>query len=193
LHDIEPHFGWRNKYRAEQDQYSPFYGRQYSEFGFSNRIYNYLIHPQWDEFGAETLYAKILFVDYEERYAIVELIGEWNDAVHNDIMHFKRFVIDQLLEHGIKFFILVMEGVLNFHGEDTDYYEEWIDEISDLGGWVALVNVLGHVRQELDDTKLDQYLHYGDYLNDLTWRPQKPSRFFEAIEGLLQTETRRLY
>ena len=193
MHDIEPHFQWRERYRAEDDDASPFYGRQYSQFGFPNRVYNYLIHPQWDEFGAETLYLKILYVDYDQRYAIIELIGEWNDAVHNDSMHLKREVIDHLVREGISKYILVMEGVLNYHGSDTDYYEEWFDEIGDDDGWIALLNVHHQVRQELDQTGLDSYLHYGDYLNNITWRPQKPQRMYEAIEGVLSTGVRRLY
>ncbi|MEO0731894.1 MAG: hypothetical protein AAFZ52_03595 [Bacteroidota bacterium] len=193
MHDIEPHFGWRERYRAEDDQYSPFYGRQYSEFGFSNRVYNYLLHPQWDEFGAETLYLKQLFTDYDERYAIIEMIGEWNDAVHNDVMHLKREFIDQLIGYGIRYFIIVLEGVLNFHGSDADYYEEWHQEITDEGGWIALLNVHDHVMDELTQTRLDDYLHYGEVLNNLTWRPQKPHRIFEAVDGLVQTGTRRLY
>ena len=193
MHDIEPHFQWRERYRAEDDDASPFYGRQYSQFGFPNRVYNYLIHPQWDEFGAETLYLKILYVDYDQRYAIIELIGEWNDAVHNDSMHLKREVIDHLVREGISKYILVMEGVLNYHGSETDYYEEWFDEIGEDDGWIALLNVHHQVRQELDQTGLDSYLHYGDYLNNLTWRPQKPQRMYEAIEGVLSTGVRRLY
>ncbi len=43
--------------------------------------------------GSETLYLKILFVDYDERYAIIELIGEWNDAINNDIMLLKRDIV----------------------------------------------------------------------------------------------------
>ena len=193
MHDIEPHFQWRERYRAEDDDASPFYGRQYSQFGFPNRVYNYLIHPQWDEFGAETLYLKILYVDYDQRYAIIELIGEWNDAVHNDSMHLKREVIDHLVREGISKYILVMEGVLNYHGSETDYYEEWFDEIGEDDGWIALLNVHHQVRQELDQTGLDSYLHYGDYLNNITWRPQKPQRMYEAIEGVLSTGVRRLY
>lgn len=193
MHDIEPHFGWRDRYRAEDDDASPFFGRQYSEFGFSNRVYNYLLHPQWDEFGAETLYLKLLFVDYDEGYAIIEFIGEWNDAVHNDIMHLKREFIDQLLGNGIKYFVMVMESVLNFHGDETDYYEEWNDEISDDGGWIALLNTHPQVDDELTQTRLDEYLHFGQHLNGLTWRPQKPHRVFEAVEGLIQTEVRRVY
>lgn len=193
MHDIEPHFGWRDRYRAEDDDASPFFGRQYSEFGFSNRVYNYLLHPQWDEFGAETLYLKLLFVDYDEGYAIIEFIGEWNDAVHNDIMHLKREFVDQLVGNGIKYFVMVMEGVLNFHGDETDYYEEWNDEISDDGGWIALLNTHPQVDDELTQTRLDEYLHFGQHLNGLTWRPQKPHRVFEAVEGLIQTEVRRVY
>ena len=193
MHDIEPHFGWRERYQAERDEYSPFYGRQYTEFGFPNRVYNYLIHPQWDEFGAETLYLKLLWTDYNRNFAIIEMIGEWNDAVHNDIMHLKREFVDQLIGNGIRHFIFILEGVLNFHADDTDYYEEWMDEIREDGGWVVLLNTLDHVEDELRQTRLDNYLHFGGYLNGLTWRPQKPERIFEVIEGLLQEDVKRVY
>lgn len=193
MHDIEPHFGWREKYCAEEDPHSPFYGRVYDEFSFPNRVYNYLLHPQWDEFGAETLYLKQLFTDYEEGYVILEMIGEWNDAVHNDVMHLKREFIDQLIGSGIRHFIIIMEGVLNFHGSDIDYYEEWREEIGDEGGWVALLNCHDHVVDELEQTRLDDYLRFGGPLNGLNWRPQKPERIYEAVEGLLQTGTRRVY
>ena len=193
MHDIEPHFGWRDRYRAEADDYSPFFGRVYSEFGYSNRVYNYLLHPQWDEFGAETLYLKQLFTDYDEGYVILEMIGEWNDAVHNDVMHLKREFIDQLIGNGIRKFVIVLEGVLNFHGADTDYYEEWYQEVSEEGGWVALLNVHDHVADELEQTRLGDYLHFGGALNHLNWRPQKPERVYEAVEGLVQTGQRRIY
>ncbi|NJC28026.1 hypothetical protein [Neolewinella antarctica] len=193
MHDIEPHFNWRERYRAEDDSESPFHGRVYSEFGFTNRVYNYLLHPQWDEFGAETLYMKVLFVDYDEHYAIIEMIGEWNDAVHNDSMHLKREVVDQLLASGLTKFIIIMEGVLNYHGSDTDYYEEWYEEVSDADGWIVFVNLHPQVLDEMNDTGLDNYAHFGHHLNDINWRPQKPSKVYEAIEGVIQTEQRRLY
>lgn len=193
MHDIEPHFGWRARYRAESDAQSPFFGRQYSEFGYSNRVYNYLIHPQWDAFGAETLYLKLLWTDYEQQYVIIEMIGEWNDAVHNDVMHLKREFIDHLIDQGIRHFIIVMEGVLNYHGDTTDYYEEWYDDIRDEGGWIALLNTLDHVADEMNQTRLDGYMHFSGVLDGLNWRPQKPERIFEAIEGLLQEEVRRMY
>ncbi len=193
MHDIEPHFQWRDTYRAEKDSASPFFGRTYSEFSYSNRVYNYLLHPQWDDFGSETLYLKILFVDYDERYAIIELIGEWNDALHNDSMHLKREVIDYLVAEDINQFVLIMEGVLNFHSAEDDYYEEWYQEVTDSGGWIAMLNVLDHVADEMGDAGLDKYIRYGEYLNAINWRPQKPRRVHEAVEGLLQTSVRRVY
>lgn len=90
MHDIEPWWGWRDEYVAEKDSRSPFYGRTYDEFTFTNKVYNYFIHPQWDFFGSETLYGKILYVDYTRHYALIELIGEWNDCITNDIMFLKR-------------------------------------------------------------------------------------------------------
>ena len=59
MHTIEPFWHWRDIYCAENDKLSPFYKREYSEFEFSTTIYNYYIHPQWDDFGSETLYIKI--------------------------------------------------------------------------------------------------------------------------------------
>ncbi|MEZ5031239.1 MAG: hypothetical protein R2787_07550 [Saprospiraceae bacterium] len=66
MHDIEPHFLWRDLYVASEDRHSPFFRRQYDEFHFTQKVYNYYIHPQWDNLGSTTLYGKALFVDYEE-------------------------------------------------------------------------------------------------------------------------------
>ena len=140
MHDIEPYYRWRDYYVASDDKHSPFYGRVYSELHYTEKIYNYYIHPQWDFFGSPTLYMKLLFVDYEEGYAILEFIGEWNDCITNDIMYLKRDVADVLIENGITKFILLCDNVLNFHGSDDCYYEEWWDDIKEAGGWVCLVN-----------------------------------------------------
>ena len=89
MHEIEPFYNWRHLYVSEEDERSPFYGRIYSEFEFTQTIYNYYIHPQWDEFGSRTLYMKVLLADYDEHYVVIELFGEWNDAIENDIMILK--------------------------------------------------------------------------------------------------------
>ena len=38
-------------------------------------------------------------------FTIIELLGEWNDTLYNDIMYLKREVIDNLISNGIDNFI----------------------------------------------------------------------------------------
>ena len=114
MHDLEPFYGWRNYYTAEEDPISPFFEKEYSEFEFTNRIYNFYIHPQWDNFGSPTLLLKIIFIDYDEGYAVIEFIGEWNDAIHNDIMMLKRDVLEIIMQEGIDKFIFIGENVKFF-------------------------------------------------------------------------------
>ena len=141
MHTIEPYYNWRHLYTAEEDERSPFYGRTYDEFNFTQTIYNYYIHPQWDDFGSRTLYLKIIFADYDQHFAVIELIGEWNDAIENDIMTLKREIIDKLIDEGITRFILSGENVLNFHSSDSSYYEEWLEDIESSAGWLVLLNM----------------------------------------------------
>ena len=192
MHDIEPHFKWRNSYIASEDTKSPFYNRVYNEFSFTNKIYNYFIHPQWDEFGSPTLYAKIIFVDYEEQFAIIEFIGEWNDAVTNDIMFLKRNIGEALMEEGIHKFIFICENVLNYHGSDDCYYEEWAEECREENGWICIINSLEHVSDEMKATNLQYYINFGKNYNNINWRPHKPQNFFKAIEALINGEVLRL-
>ena len=65
MQNLEPSYNWRELYIASEDELSPFYGAVYSEFEYTNTVYNYFIHPQWDDFGSNTLYLKILYADYE--------------------------------------------------------------------------------------------------------------------------------
>jgi len=192
MHDIEPYIKWRDQYVAAEDQRSPFYGRVYSEFSFSQKIYNYYIHPQWVAFGSQTLYMKILFVDYEESFAIIELIGEWNDCLQNDVMFLKREIVDQLAEYDINKYILICDNVLNFHGSDDCYYEEWYDDVVEEGGWITFINTLAHVEDEMKETKIQYYANFGPQFNDLNWRILRPKAFFRAIESLVHSGTRQL-
>ncbi len=182
MHYVEPYFGWRGYYIASDDPNSPFYERNYSEFEFINTVYDFYIHPQWDSFGSSTLYIKILFVDYDEKYAIIELIGEWNDAIENDIMTMKRELIDSLMENGINKFILIGENVLNFHYSDDCYYEEWFDDVDE--GWIALVNFHDHVIQEFERINIDHYFLMGGELEEIEWRTFRPYQFFKKINEL---------
>ncbi|MCP4442369.1 MAG: hypothetical protein GY810_25975 [Aureispira sp.] len=186
MHTIEPHYRWRVEYIASEDNKSPFYNRVYSEFGFTNTIYNYFIHPQWDGFESETLYLKILYVDYADSYAILELIGEWNDCIYNDVLNLKQHVIDYLQKEGISKFILIGENVLNFHGSDDCYYEEWFEDVDDEGGWVCFVNFLDHVLEEMEEHNINQYVHFGEDFLDVKWRTQKPRFVFQDIASRLE-------
>lgn len=183
MHQVEPFFNWRGYYIASEDTLSPFYGNEYSEFEFSHAIYNYYIHPQWDSFGSSTLFLKVLYADYDEGYAIIELIGEWNDAIENDIMRLKREIIERMIEEGIQQFILIGENVLNFHYSDDCYYEEWFDEIED--GWIAMVNFHEHVLKEFQQIHIDHYINMGGELDDLDWRTFQPTHFHKKVNDLI--------
>lgn len=185
MHDLEPHWGWRRYYTAETDEYSPFYGREYSEFEFSERVYDHYIHPQWDHIGSETLFVKLIFADYDEHFAVLELIGEWNDCLHNDVMHLKRNVVDRLLRHGIDKFILVGENVLNFHASDDSYYEEWVDDLEE-SGWLAMVNFAPHVMREFGDFDIDSFFLSGGDLEFESWRTLSPLDFYRRICRVVQ-------
>ena len=192
MHDIEPHYHWLELYSAAEDKDSPFYGKTYDEFSFTKKIYNYFIHPQWDEFGSHTLYLKLLYCDYVEGYAIIELIGEWNDCLTNDIMFLKRNIVDHLIRKGISKFIILCEHVLNFHGSDDCYYEEWLDDIRDESGWICFVNTLDHVADEMDTVTIQHYVNYGERFNNFNWRKMNPNSIFLAINEMIQFQTKAL-
>jgi len=186
MHTIEPFYIWRNYYVAESDERSPFFEMEYSEFEFSQKIYNYFIHPQWDNMGSPTLFIKIIFADYEQGYCIIELIGEWNDAINNDIMFLKRNIAEHLAGEGINKFILIGENVLNFHGSDDCYYEEWFEEVFDDEGWIALMNFREHVLEGFEEMNIDNYFLQGGDLTEIEWRTFTPASLFSRIDAYAQ-------
>ena len=123
MHTIEPHHNWRNLYIATEDDRSPFYGKTYSEFEFTQNIYDHVIHPQWDYFG---------------------------------------------------------ENVLNFHGSDDCYYEEWSDELN--GGWIYMLNFREHVLNEFRSNGIDQYFTNLQTNYELHWRTFRPLALYQKIE-----------
>jgi hypothetical protein len=180
MHNIEPFYNWRHIYVSEEDTLSPFYGRTYSEFEYSQAVYNYYIHPQWDDFGSRTLYLKVLLADYEEKYAVIEMIGEWNDAVENDIMELKRDVLEKFMLEGIHKFIIIGENVLNFHSGDKEYYEELHEELSDENGWIVCLNMPEQTQYDFKKAKLNRYIELMELDN---WRTYKPFHLFKKIDG----------
>lgn len=184
MHHIEPYYNWLNYYDSTEDELSPFFGKQYNFNQYSQAIYNYYIDPAWDFMGSETLYIKILYANYDLGCAIIELMGEWNDAINNDIMHLKRNIMEVLMENGINKFILIGENVLNFHGSDDCYYEEWFEEVED--GWIVAINFRDFVQAEWKKYRLDYYLNFGGTLEIENWRTLKPQHFFSQVDRLIQ-------
>jgi hypothetical protein len=182
MHSLEPFYGWNNLYTASEDSHSPFYGREYSEFFFDKSVYNFYIHPQWDDMGSPTLFLKVLFAEYDIGFAVLEFIGEWNDAIENDIMILKRDVIEPMMESGINQFILIGENVLNFHYSDDCYYDEWFEEVED--GWIAMVNFQEHVLSEFRQISIDHYFLMGGELQDLEWRTFQPHQLYKKVEAI---------
>lgn len=186
MHTLEPFYNWRHRYVSEEDERSPFFGIEHSEFEFTHAVYDHAIHPQWDEFGSSTLYMKLLFADYDEGAAVIELIGEWNDLIGNDIMFLKRDVVEPMMEQGINKFVLVGENVLNFHSSDAEYYEEWWQEADDAGGWIALLNFREHVLSDMQKADIDRFFLLGGAMNAMDWRTFEPEDLLEKVQAHVQ-------
>jgi hypothetical protein len=108
------------------------------------------------------------------------MLGEWNDAVENDIMQFKREVIEPMIGQGIYKFILITENVMNFHSSDDDYYEEWYEEIKDEGGWIVSINMPEHTQYDFRKTHIDRYVRM---MENEQWRTYQPGHFFQLIDN----------
>src|SRR5690606_24581876 len=184
MHEIEPFYRWRDDYISSEDERSPFYNQEYSEFEYDKKVYNFLLHPQWDYFGSDTLYIKILYADYDKGYAVIEMIGEWNDAIDNDIMLLKREVIDLMLADDINKFILIGENILNFHSSDDSYYEEWFHDVD--AGWIVGINFRQHVIEEFRQSDIDYFINFGGDFDELNWRVLKPVQLYHTIETNMQ-------
>lgn len=186
MHNLEPYYNWRHYYQSEEDPQSPFFEREHSEFEYTDAIYNHYIHPQWDYFGSETLYLKIIYSNYEKGIAFIEFIGEWNDCLYNDIMFLKRDVFEHMMNEGIHKFILIGENVLNFHYSDDSYYEEWFDEVLDQDGYIVLLNFREHVLQEFRTGGIEQYFLTGDGFKKVNWRTESPLKIAEMLDQFVQ-------
>ncbi len=183
MHQIEPFYRWLSYYDSSLDEQSPFYEKEYNYDLYENTIYGYFIDPAWDYIGSETLYIKVLYADYEQQYVIIELIGEWNDTIYNDIMTFKNNIINHFLRKGINQFILIGENVLNFHGSDDCYYEEWFEDVEH--GWIAAINFRDFVCEEWSKYHLDHYINFGGSLNIPQWRTFTPLKLYQEVSATI--------
>ncbi|WP_109616416.1 hypothetical protein [Sediminitomix flava] len=179
MQELEPFYGWMKHYNSNSDPHSPFYLKEYETDYYTNTIYGYYIHPLWDFIGSETLYIKILYTNYQQGVVVIELFGEWNDTLHNDIMYLKREIVDRLLPYEITKFILIGENIFNFHGSDDCYYEEWFDDVED--GWIAALNFRDFVIEEMEHFNIDNYINFGGSLNIENWRTMPPLRLCQLV------------
>jgi len=92
----------------------------------------------------------------------------------------KRDVIDKMIAVGIRKFILVGENVLNFHSSDSCYYEEWIEDIADDGGWVVIMDMPEQSQYDFRKAHLDYYV---ELINFPGWRTVLPQHLFAAIDN----------
>ena len=82
--------------------------------------------------------------------------------------------------------------MLNFHASDDCYYEEWAEECRDEGGWICLINTREHIEDEMKEMRLQYYLNFGAYYNEINWRPHQPHNFYKVVTALVKGEIKRL-
>ncbi|MCB9233679.1 MAG: hypothetical protein H6581_18625 [Bacteroidia bacterium] len=152
-------------------------------FDYDRSIYNYLAHPQWDEINSENLLVKILFADYERQYAVLELLGDWNDLYQNDFKLLAENCLTYLVDEGINQIILIVENVFNTYLGEDDYYEAMQDELGD--GWICLLRPREQMKMEIEQYGIDRYLFWSPALDEIRWRKLKPLQLFEIVHAVI--------
>jgi hypothetical protein len=180
LHEIEPFYGWLPLYSHEADEHSPFHTTQHNLFEYDRRIYTYPAHPLWDSIESESLLVKILYANYDEGYAIVELLGEWNDLHENDFKLLCEKCLTYLVDGGVRRFILICENVFNVYLDADDYYEAFTDELD--GGWMCLLRARPAVLDEMTRYRISPYFYWNPALDELRWRKLKPWELLAVVE-----------
>jgi hypothetical protein len=75
---------------------------------------------------------------------------------------------------------LIAENVLNFHSSDDSYYENWREEVSEEGGWIAILNM---PEQSQYDFKRARLTHYVQLMELEQWRTMKPEGVFQQVDN----------
>jgi len=184
MFDIEPHYGWLHMYDPEKDKHSPFYGVEHNIFEFDRSVYNMPAHPLWEDIDSENLLLKILFADYAEGYAIIELMGEWNDLQFNDFKLMCRNCLELLFDYGINKFILICENVFHVYLESDEYYAAFQEDIGD--GWIFLLRGRAEVLAEFEHYGISAYVAWSLQLDALNWRKMKPEDLYAAVQAYYQ-------
>jgi len=107
-------------------------------------------------------------------------------------MYLRRDAGDEWAKQGINKYILICENVLNFHGSDDCYYEEWFEDVIEENGWICFLNLLDHVEVEMRETRLQQFVNLGPFFNHFNWRAVAPTALFRNIEAKVNGEEQPL-
>ncbi|MGC4056902.1 MAG: hypothetical protein QM743_02115 [Chitinophagaceae bacterium] len=75
---------------------------------------------------------------------------------------------------------LIPENVLNFHSDDVDYYEEWLNDIAVEGVVDRFGEMPASTQYDFTRMHLDRYVHLMDIPN---WRTFQPLDFFNMIDN----------
>ena len=181
LHHIEPFYGWLNRYSHEADTRSPFHHVEHNLFYFDRSINRIPAHPLWDDIGSESLLVKILYADYGEGFAIIELFGEWNDLFENDFKLLAENCLTYLMDNGINKFILVCENVFHIYPDADDYYQALQEELG-LEGWMCTLRARENVWEEMLQYGIASYFYRSPILDEVPWRKIKPNQLFQLVE-----------
>ncbi|MBX3101122.1 MAG: hypothetical protein KF690_01280 [Bacteroidetes bacterium] len=183
---LEPFDGWLFIYSHDQDERSPFHEVEHNLFAYDRRIYTFDAHPLWDNIESESLLVKILYAQYDEGYAILELLGEWNDLHENDFRLLWDNCLHPLVTEGIYRFILICENVFNIYPDADDYYQNAQEELAEGEGWLCLLRARPQVLEELEAYGIGQYFFYSPLLESLRWRKLKPWQVYAQVRDQLE-------
>lgn len=178
--DIEPFYGWLHLYSHETDELSPFHAVEHNQFYYDRFVYTFHAHPLWDTIESESLLVKILYVSYQENFAVIELLGEWNDLFENDFKLLCENCLTYLTDNGVDKFILICENVFHAYLDADDYYQAFSEEIPD--GWICLLRGRPNVLDEFINYRIDPYFYWSAAFDELHWRKLKPWSLFELVE-----------
>lgn len=184
LRDIEPFFGWLAWYNTEQDTRSPFYEVEHNLFYYDRSINEIPAHPLWDDIGSESLLIKILYVDYHEGYAIIEMFGEWNDLFENDYRLLAENCLTYLVDQGINRYILICENVFHAYLQSDDYYHAMQEELED--GWICILQARDSVKEEMEAYGIAAYFYWNSIIDEMPWRRLKPFQLFRLVEARMR-------
>jgi len=87
---------------------------------------------------------------------------------------------------------LLCDNVLEYHGSDDSYYEEWWDDIKEEGGWITVLNLREHILTEMEQVRLQHFINIGEEFNEVNWRKPTPKLVYNEILSILNSKRKQL-